>query len=51
MTVRIDGHDIDVKVSDVRVKAEFDQVVDAAEALGLPVQEVAARAETLAQDL
>ena len=51
VTVSVDGHNIDVKVSDVRVKAEFDQVVAAAEALGLPVQEVAARAETLARDL
>ena len=51
VTVSVDGHDIDVKVSDVRVKAEFDQVTVAAEALGLPVQEVAARAETLARDL
>ena len=51
VTVSVDGHDIDVKVSDVRVKAEFDQVTVAAEALGLPVQEVAARAEHLARDL
>jgi uncharacterized protein (TIGR00299 family) protein len=51
VTVSVDGHDIDVKVSDVRVKAEFDQVTVAAEALGLPVQEVAARAETLARDV
>ena len=51
VTVSVDGHNIDVKVSDVRVKAEFDQVTVAAEALGLPVQEVAARAETLARDL
>ena len=51
VTVSVDGHNIDVKVSDVRVKAEFDQVVTAAEALGLPVQEVAARVETLARDL
>ena len=50
VTVSVDGHNIDVKVSDVRVKAEFDQVTVAAEALGLPVQEVAARAETLARD-
>ncbi len=51
VTVSVDGHDIDVKVSDVRVKAEFDQVTVAAEALGLPMQEVAARAEHLARDL
>jgi hypothetical protein len=51
VTVDVDGHDIDVKISDVRVKAEFDQVTVVAKALGLPAQEVAARAETLAQDL
>jgi len=51
VTVSVDGHDIDVKVSDVRVKAEFDQVTVAARALGLPAQEVAARAETLAREL
>ena len=51
VTVSVDGHDIDVKISDVRVKAEFDHVAAAATALGLPVQEIAARAETLAQDL
>jgi len=50
-TVSVDGHDIDVKISDVRVKAEFDDVAAAATALGLPLQEVAARAEALAQDL
>ncbi|MBM37399.1 MAG: TIGR00299 family protein [Acidimicrobiaceae bacterium] len=50
VTVSVDGHDIDVKVSDVRVKAEFDHVAAAAEALGLPIREVAARAEALAQD-
>jgi len=50
VTVSVDGHDIDVKISDVRVKAEFDHVAAAAEALGLPVREVAARAEALAQD-
>ena len=51
VTVSVDGHDIDVKVSDVRIKAEFDQVTVAARALGLPAQEVAARAETLAREL
>ena len=51
VTVSVDGHDIDVKISDVRIKAEFDHVAAAATALGLPVQEIAARAETLAQDL
>lgn len=51
VSVNLDGHDIDVKVSDVRVKAEFDDVTVAAQALGLTIQEVAARAEALASDL
>ena len=51
VTVSVDGHHIDVKVSDFRVKAEFDHVLAAAKALGLPVSEVAARAEALAQEL
>lgn len=51
VTVSVDGHDIGVKISDVRIKAEFDDVAAAATALGLPVQEVAARAEALAGDL
>ena len=51
VTVSVDGHDIGVKISDVRIKAEFDDVAAAATALGLPVQEVAARAEALAEDL
>ncbi|MDE0874155.1 MAG: nickel pincer cofactor biosynthesis protein LarC [Acidimicrobiales bacterium] len=50
VTVSVDGYRIDVKVSDFRAKAEFDHVLDAAEALGLPVTEVAARAEALAQE-
>jgi uncharacterized protein (TIGR00299 family) protein len=51
VTVSVDGHDIGVKISDIRIKAEFDDVAAAATALGLPVQEVAARAEALAGDL
>jgi uncharacterized protein (DUF111 family) len=50
VTVSVDGHDVDVKVSDFRVKAEFDQALKAADALGVPVTEVAARAEALAQE-
>ncbi len=50
VTVSVDGHHIDVKVSDFRVKAEFDHVLAAAKALGLRVSEVAARAEALAQE-
>jgi hypothetical protein len=51
VTVSVDGQHIDVKVSDFRVKAEFDHVLKAAEALGLPVAEVVTRAEALAQEL
>jgi hypothetical protein len=50
VTVSVDGHRIDVKVSDFRAKAEFDHALEAAEALGVPVTEVAARAEALAQE-
>jgi uncharacterized protein (TIGR00299 family) protein len=50
VTVSVDGQHIDVKVSDFRAKAEFDHVLEAAEALGLPVTEVAVRAEALAQE-
>lgn len=50
VTVSVDGHRIDVKVSDFRAKAEFDHALEAAEALEVPVTEVAARAEALAQE-
>ena len=50
VTVSVDGYRIDVKVSDFRAKAEFDHALEAAEALGVPVTEVAARAEALAQE-
>lgn len=43
--VEVGGHRIGVKVSPVRAKAEHDDVVAAAAALGLSVPEVAARAE------
>lgn len=43
--VEVGGHRIRVKVSPVRAKAEHDDVVAAAAALGLSVPEVAARAE------
>ena len=51
VTVTFEGHEIDVKVSAIGLKAEFDQVAIAAEALGLPPQEVANRAESLAADI
>jgi len=43
--VEVDGHRVRVKVSPVRAKAEHDDVVAAAAALGLSPVEVAARAE------
>jgi uncharacterized protein (TIGR00299 family) protein len=43
--VTIDGYDVRVKVTDGRVKAEHDDVARAARALGLPLREVARRAE------
>jgi len=51
ITVSVEGQDVGVKVSEFRVKAEFDDALKAAQNLGLPVAEVAARAEALAQDL
>ena len=51
VTVSVEGQDVGVKVSEFRVKAEFDDALKAAQHLGLPVAEVAARAEALAQDL
>jgi len=43
--VTIDGYDVRVKVTAGRVKAEHDDVARAARALGLPLREVARRAE------
>jgi uncharacterized protein (DUF111 family) len=43
--VAVDGVPVRVKVSSGRVKAEHDDVARAAERLGLPLIEVAARAE------
>ena len=47
--VDVDGQPVRVKVSDGRVKAEHDDAVAAAEALGLPLRQVLARAESLAE--
>ncbi len=46
-TVDVDGHEIRVKVSGHRVKAEHDDARRAATVLGLPLREVLARAEHL----
>ena len=46
-TVTIDGHEIAVKVTAERVKAEHEDVARAARALGLPLREVARRAEAV----
>ncbi|MEO6652429.1 MAG: nickel pincer cofactor biosynthesis protein LarC [Ilumatobacteraceae bacterium] len=47
-TVELEGHEIRVKVADGRAKAEHDDAVIAARALGLPLRTVIARAERLA---
>lgn len=46
--VRVEGHEIRVKVAGDRVKVEHDDAVRAATALGLPLREVLVRAETAA---
>lgn len=46
-SVDVDGWTIAIKVGPDRAKAEFDDVARAAAALGLPVREVARRAEAL----
>ena len=48
--VDIDGHLVRVKVSGSRVKAEHDDAVAAAAALGIPLRDVLRRAETAADD-
>ena len=45
-TVDVDGHAIRMKVSATRAKPEHDDVAAAARALGLPLREVASRAQT-----
>ena len=47
--VEVAGHPIDVKIGPARAKAEFDDVVAAATALGRPPAQIAAEAERLAQ--
>ncbi len=50
-TVEVDGHPIGVKVTDRRVKVEFDDAARAAAALGRPVAEVISRAEQAGRSL
>jgi hypothetical protein len=50
VTVDIDGHQVRVKRSPFRAKAEYDDAVVAARALGLPLRDVQARAEALAAE-
>ena len=49
--VTVDGHEIRVKVTEDRVKAEHDDVARAARALRQPVREIARRAEQAQRDL
>jgi hypothetical protein len=44
-TVDVDGHAIRIKASPGRIKAEFDDVARAARDTGIPLRELAARAE------
>jgi uncharacterized protein (DUF111 family) len=48
--VDVDGHRVRVKVSGSRVKAEHDDAVAAAVALGIPLRDVLRRAETADDD-
>jgi uncharacterized protein (DUF111 family) len=44
-TVEVDGHAIRIKVSPGRIKAEFDDVARAARDTGVPLRQMATRAE------
>jgi len=50
-TVEVDGHPIGIKLTDHRVKVEFDDAAHAAAALGRPVAEVISRAEQAGRSL
>jgi len=49
--VDVDGHDVRIKIGGRRVKAEHDDARAAADALGVPLRDVLARAEQLGADL
>ena len=49
-TVSVDGHEIRVKSSEGRVKAEHDDVARAARALGQPLRDIARQAEQAQRD-
>jgi uncharacterized protein (TIGR00299 family) protein len=49
-TVHVDGHPVRVKVGEFRLKAEFDDALAAATALGRPVRDVLAAAEGFIAD-
>lgn len=49
VVVDVDGHPVRVKVADGRVKPEYDDAVAAATALGRPLREVLAQAESAAR--
>ena len=51
VTVSVDGHDVRVKQSVNRSKAEYDDAAAAARALGRPLRDVQAEAERLAGGL
>jgi uncharacterized protein (TIGR00299 family) protein len=44
-SIEVDGHAIRIKASPGRIKAEFDDVAKAARETGVPLQQIAARAE------
>jgi uncharacterized protein (DUF111 family) len=50
-SVDIEGHRIGIKISDHRIKVEFDDAAQAAHALGLPVRIVLDRAVAAADSL
>jgi uncharacterized protein (DUF111 family) len=49
--VDVDGHRVRVKLSEHRVKVEFDDAAAAASTLGVPVRDVLERAARLAREI